>query len=674
MSDLHPINGPAGSAGTPPRTEQIPRGNPSQKEAILFAEGPCQVLAGPGSGKTFVLVERIRHLIAYHHIPPDQILVLTFSKAAAQEMRSRFQKITDSRCRDVTFGTFHSVFYHILSQSEPVPLSIIRPSEQLAVFRHLLLCHECPQKADDETLLAAAADLTAQIKSGNAGNTRSAAGLIRLFSSPEIPKRICREYNDFLRENHKIDFEDMILRCRQLLETDPRTLTYWQKRFRWILVDEFQDINPAQYAVLRLLAQQNLFTVGDDDQSIYGFRGSDPAVMQRLPEDYPGTKQILLSVNYRCSGAITEAAGRLISSNRNRFPKEISSAHPGGREVQFRAFPDEKQEYAWLCTKLLEPYPEDSGSKDSHPHTTAVIFRNHLQAGAFAAELDRRGIAFRRQKSGPDRLRLEILHDLYSYFRFAEDTRGGSGRRSDLYRIMNRPQRYLSRSAAPAEDVCLQDLQKAYAGSPHMFSIAEQFTTDLRYLTGLRPALAIRYLRRNIGYEDAVMEGKRPADRIRAVRILDGIAEAAGALRYPQELTAALEKMLQNAENDITGDKSSGTGDGNSGPDDGSTNGGTANAAGNAGDAADRTAPKISVLTMHASKGLEFDTVFLPDLNEGILPGRRVTDEAGMEEERRLLYVAMTRARTDLTLLWLSGTKDNPRRASRFLEQAFSIV
>ena len=660
MPDLHPINASAGSAGSPPRTDHIPRGNPSQKEAILFAEGPCQVLAGPGSGKTFVLVERIRHLIAFHHIPPNQILVLTFSKAAAQEMRSRFQKITDSRYRDVTFGTFHSVFYHILSQSDPVPLSIIRPSEQLAVFRHLLLCHECPQKADDETLLAAAAGLTAQIKSGNAGNARSAAGLIRLFSSPDIPKRICREYNDFLQENHKIDFEDMILRCRQLLETDPRALTYWRKRFRWILVDEFQDINPAQYDVLRLLAQQNLFTVGDDDQSIYGFRGSDPAVMRRFPEDFPGTKQILLSINYRCSGSITEAAGRLISANRNRFPKEIAAAHPGGREVQFRAFPDEKQEYDWLCAKLLEPCPEDPGSKNSHPHTTAVIFRNHLQAGAFAAELDRRGIAFRRQKSGPDRLRLEILHDLYSYFRFAEDTRAGSGRRSDLYRIMNRPQRYLSRSAAPAEDVCLQDLRKAYAGSPHMLSVTEQFASDLRYLTGLRPALAVRYLRRNIGYEDAVMEGRRPADRIRAARILDGIAEAAGALRYPQELTAALEKMLQSAENGAAGEES--------------VKHSTADAGGSAGGAADRSAPKISILTMHASKGLEFDSVFLPDLNEGILPGRRVTDEAGMEEERRLLYVAMTRARTDLTMLWLSGTKDNPRRASRFLEQAFSIV
>lgn len=660
MPDLHPINVSAGSAGIPPRKDHIPRGNPSQKEAILFAEGSCQVLAGPGSGKTYVLVERIRHLIESYHIPPDRILVLTFSKAAAQEMRSRFQKITDSRCNGVTFGTFHSVFYHILSRSEPVPLSIIRPSEQLAVFRHLLLCHEVPQKADDETLLAAAAGLTAQIKSGNGENARSAAGLIRLFSSPDIPKRICREYNDFLLENHKIDFEDMILRCRQLLETDPGTLACWRDRFRWILVDEFQDINPAQYAVLRLLAQKNLFTVGDDDQSIYGFRGSDPSVMRRLKEDYPGTKQILLNVNYRCSGTITAAAGRLISANRNRFPKEISSAHPGGREVQFRAFPDEKQEYDWLCTKLLEPLPYHSEGESSLPHTTAVIFRNHLQAGSFAAELDRRGIAFRRQKSGPDRLRLEILHDLYSYFRFAEDTRSGRGRRSDLYRIMNRPQRYLSRSAAPAEDLYLQDLRKAYAGSSHMLSITEQFISDLQYLTGLRPALAVRYLRRNIGYEDAVMEGKRPADRIRASRILDGIAEAAGALRYPQELTAALEKMLQSAENGTAEEESAK----NSNADTGGIPGG----------AKDLAAPKISILTMHASKGLEFDSVFLPDLNEGILPGRRVNDEAGMEEERRLLYVSMTRARTDLTMLWLSGTKDNPRRASRFLEQAFSIV
>ncbi|MDO4285402.1 MAG: ATP-dependent helicase [Eubacteriales bacterium] len=726
--ELTPIGSPLPAA--PERTELSerlsPKGNPAQNEAIRHADGPCLVLAGPGSGKTFVLTERLCFLITTLHISPSSILVLTFSKAAAAEMRQRFQRRTASQYPAVTFGTFHSVFYRILQDESAEKLRLIDGERQLRLLRRLWedyaprqerlrpdnLCLDDPQwtsggwTADvPRQHTSGRADSAASLVSGrgalvSAPLSREAlsalAGAISAWKNGARPhsaqatsfSKIACAYERYLQENSLLDFDDMILRCEALFRERPEILARWQARFSYLLIDEFQDINEAQYRIVRLLAGEraNLFAVGDDDQAIYGFRGSSPAIMRRFPENYPACRKILLQVNYRCGREILRAAMKLISRNKERFPKKIVANRKDSFPVRSLSFATEQEEYGWLCAEIAAlPLKER--------RQTAVIFRGHAQARAFAQVLRTAGLCGNGEGTpngrDGDPMREELRRTLAAYLRFAMELTAGAtgsaagtgrGRRADFYRIMNCPERFLSRGLAQTERVSRADLLSAAVGRPQTMAALTALLDDCRLLATLRPRHALRYLRRAVGLESHFAQ---PALWEEFEKVSAELPTLERFLAYLEEADICAAADRETSHTKEVGQRSTSVSSGRESVSAqaagwrrasfpaGSASSAPVGASAQPDNAAAKEESAPRILTMHASKGLEFTRVYLPDLNEGILPSRRAVTAEALEEERRLLYVAMTRAKERLTLLYLSGTKENPRPASRFLSEIF---
>ena len=292
-----------------------------QQKAVTHGEGPLLVTAGPGSGKTTVITHHIKFLIDYLGVPPKEILVITFTKSAATEMKERFMRLCDIRNTEVVFGTFHAFFYQILRRSAGFQHdSLLKEKEKYTILRDIL--RDKKIHFYENTYLE---DLLGEISQANNQNS------IDKFESALVDQEIFKEvYFEYKRRKsglHKIDFDDMVTECLSLLRCDRNILQKWQKSFRYILVDEFQDINPMQYEIVKMLAEphHNIFAVGDEDQSVYSFRGANPKICFSFMEDYPEAKQIFLSVNYRCHKDIVEASKSLISHNRHRFKKEIKA-------------------------------------------------------------------------------------------------------------------------------------------------------------------------------------------------------------------------------------------------------------------------------------------------------------------------------------------------------------
>ena len=293
--------------------------NQAQKTAAAHGEGPCLVLAGPGSGKTLTIVNRIKYLIEVHNVRPEEILVITFTKYAAEEMKLRLQALMEGKRPLVTMGTFHGIYYGILKWAYHLgPQNILSEDEKYRIFREIVSKQEL-EIFDEEDFLQGIAMEIGRIKN-NCLNIEEYEAKV---CSAEVFRNIYQEYETFRKNAKKIDFDDMLVLCYDLFKKRPDVLKLWQKKFRFILVDEFQDINQVQYDVLKMLAapEKNLFAVGDDDQSIYGFRGADVKLMFQFLRDYPDAKQMLLDINYRSTANIVRHALQVIGHNEVRFDK-----------------------------------------------------------------------------------------------------------------------------------------------------------------------------------------------------------------------------------------------------------------------------------------------------------------------------------------------------------------
>jgi len=641
---MRPDRPGAGSAGGHPEAlnRDSMRPDPAQLEAIRHGPGPCAVIAGPGSGKTFVLTQRIRHLIRSGRAAPGQILVLTFSRAAAAEMQGRF--LRSAADHEVVFGTFHAVFYRILRESSHDSLKLIDPVSRSRYLHRLCELHPELKTSAEELQL-----LISRSKNGLPCRQKWLPALVR-------------EYNCFLSARECLDFDDMVLRCLSLLEEEPDVLSYWRDRFQWILVDEFQDVSPSQYAVLRLLAAplDNLFVVGDDDQSIYGFRGADPSTMRRFLEDYGDrARRISMTVNYRCGAIILRAAGALISRNRSRIAKDLRAGAQEEGSFSCRLFTGRRLQYDFIANALQELTGETVSS-------AAVIFRTHAGASSFLQVLQDRGIPFDADETVRRTRRAEtserqVLLDLTAYYRAGQDLRSGGARRKDLIRIINRPERLLSGSFLTDEVMTRERiLQHAVFDR----DTVEEMMDDLFLLQRLSPAYSFRYLMDSIGYRDWALQtyaqktgrdSRRRRDSAHRIRrFLDSLGDAAAS--YPDS-TAWYRCLQERLQQDPEPEE------------DGRTQDIPVQTAEREEAEIHKDSPRrVRILTMHACKGLEFDTVFIPDLNEGNVPSRRALSSDQLEEERRLLYVAMTRAKKVLVLTCLEGTADRPAAPSRFLE------
>ena len=644
------------------RSEQ--KADPAQETAIRKGAGPCAVIAGPGSGKTFVLVQRIRCLIEERGVDPSSILVLTFSRAAAAHMRRRF--LHSCPHPETVFGTFHSVFFRILQDSASTRLRLIDPAEKQNYLRHLcgLPLPFLPEKTTAEEMEL----LISRYKNGLACRQSWVPALVET-------------YDTYLEGRGWLDFDDMILRCVRLLQEKPDLLAVWRERFQWILVDEFQDVSPSQYRALQLLAApaDNLFVVGDDDQSIYGFRGTDPLIMQRFLSDYvikaqdggtdvqdraAGTRAgltgsqdrvtgspdredriVFLTANYRCGSQVIRAASSLIRCNKYRIDKAFRPGTNLQGSFLCLPFSDRDLEYSYIAAELKKMSGKERGQ-------TAVIFRTHGAAAAFVRLLHEQQVPFlaaatgRRQAVPTDRTR--ILQDLCAYYRAAislgAGAAGGQGRfypaagnlREDLLQIMNRPERFLSGSflgpGVPDKRNLLQ-----YAGCER--ETVKELVRDLELLDSLSPVYSMRYLLDSVGYRACALSGFD-----RAGPVLEELEAEAGKFSGVLQWLSYLETLQEKSRSRDAAQSSS----------------------------RENSESGARILTMHACKGLEFDKVFIPDVNEGNVPSKRSWRQDQVEEERRLLYVAMTRAKRDLTITYLEGTPDRPAAPSRFLS-AFGL-
>ena len=603
--------------------------NKSQQQAIRHKDGPMLVLAGPGSGKTAVITQRTKQLIEYENIDPSNILVITFTRAAAQEMKQRFLAATGEERTKVTFGTFHAIFFLGLNRADRFDSGNIISEEQRYQFMREILSYHHLEYRDEGEFIGDVLTEISRVKNEQ-------IPLEHFYSSScgeEVFRKIYREYDERLKRNRLIDFDDMLTYTYELFSQRKDILSAWQKKYRYILIDEFQDINLIQWKIMCMLAapENNLFVVGDDDQSIYRFRGSKPEIMLGFQKIYPQAKIVNLEVNYRCEPPIVEAAMRLIAHNEERFPKKIRAGKAGKQKVRFQYFEDCYKENAFLAEDIRQTVQNGVPLSE-----IAVLFRTNMQPRALMEYMVSANLAFQTKDRIPDIYEHWIARDFFTYIRIAQ----GSDSRADFLSIMNRPKRYIGRDSLPDETVCFDEWMKLYEEQPWIAERIEKLWYDLKHLSRLSPYAAINYIRRGIGYDDYLAEYAeyRNANKEDFYEVADEILASAKGYRTFEEWFAHIEEYRQELKR-LAQEKR-------------------------------RNQNAVTFATLHSAKGLEFTKVYLIDVNEGVMPYKKAVLKQDVEEERRLFYVGMTRAKESLTICSVKKMRGKEVELSRFIKEA----
>lgn len=606
--------------------------NKEQEEAIMHRDGPAMVLAGPGAGKTYVITNRVKALIDEYGVKPEQILVVTFSKAAAVEMKERFEMLTGGRRLPVRFGTFHSVFFQILRLAYHYEVKdIATPALKYRFLEETF--NETGYEVDDKKEFLS--DIEKEI-SRVKGEGIEIDCYFSSACSAEIFQKMYRGYQEKLQRHRCLDFDDMVVYTYQLLKEREDIRRRWQAQFRYLLIDEFQDINRLQYETVCMLAEpeNNLFIVGDDDQSIYGFRGAKPGIMLSFPKRFPDTKQIVLGVNYRCSDEIMKAAERLIGKNNERYEKHIVANKGKEQPVHMKKcenLPDEAEK----IVAQIQMYQKEGIAYQE----MAVLFRTNMQMRLLAGKLMEHGVPFTMRENLPNLFDTWMAKDIMCYLQLALGNRS----REKFLKIANRPVRYLSRTAFTESEVSFDKLRAYYAvkNQEWMEERIWNFEYDLKNLASLSPYAAIHFIRKGIGYDEFLKTyaDERNVNADDWFDVLDEMQEMARDkksipefLSFVENYGDTLEEMRQEQKKQQVKEE-----------------------------------PGVSLMTMHASKGLEFPVVFVPTLNEDIVPYRKAVQEGNLEEERRMLYVAMTRAKTYLHLSFVKERFHKEAEPSPFL-------
>ena len=599
----------------PQNKKMIP--SPAQQEAICFGAGTMLVLAGPGSGKTAVITQRIRYLVEERHITPSDILTITFTKAAALEMKQRACQI----CRgaeNAVFGTFHSVFFQIIrSSSKFQNYSIMTEQQKLQILRPLLkgkkldcvqMSSFCEQFLSDLSFYKN----TGREREEKAGQKQTVQKQAGQNQAEQMQLHELRQaYEQCCRKRWLLDFDDILVYCHKLLTEDSGLCDRWKNRFRYILIDEFQDINDVQYQIIKLLSAnyENLFVVGDDDQAIYSFRGADPSYMHRFLEDYPKSRQVKLNINYRCGDRILALAARSIAHNKYRFEKEIKAGNSGENRVVATCFQNRAEELSFLTEEILTHRNEG---------LTAILVRTNRMAESVAEACFRRQISYQMREKKQDFYAQKCVVEVLSVIRFVAEGRN----RSDFMAFMNKPVRYINREMLQKENVDLRALLEECREDPEQYRIIQKLQQDLAMVEMLDPFGAISYIRKVMQYDCCLSPGETGE---KEKEILDELLERCREFHSHTAFLAHIAAYRSKLEQE-SGRKQSEADQGNA-----------------------KRNP-VRIMTYHGSKGLEFDTVFLPFLNSGDVPHGRNLSSMELEEERRLFYVAVTRAKKSLYL------------------------
>lgn len=599
----------------------------AQSQAITHGDGPCLVLAGPGSGKTLTIVNRIKYLIEKRKVRPEEILVITFTKYAAAEMKLRLKALTEGRNLPVVAGTFHGIYYGILKWAYRFgPQNIFSEEEKLNLLNQIVSHQEELEIEDGEDFIRQAVGEISIVKNNRVDLDAYQAKCC----APDIFRKIYEEYETGRKQLKKIDFDDMLVLCHELFIKRPDMLAAWQKKFRYVLIDEFQDINQVQYDVIKMLAapEDNLFAVGDDDQAIYGFRGADSGLMFQFKEDFPQAREILLDENYRSGANIVRNALKVIGHNKVRFEKEIRTKKENGATVHVQETKDSAQEAEYVAREIARRIGE--GIK---PENIAVLYRVHTDVRALSEKLVDSQIPFQMRERLPNVYQHFIAKDFCTYLRMAA---GGRSRR-DFLQIMNRPKRYLGRDCvSTGEKVDFEELRKFYFDKGWMVDRVDQLEWDLKMMGDMAPYAAIQYLRKRIGYDDFLREYAKGRQTDALFDIVTELEEAAKPFSTATEWFSHIEEYTEVLKQKGQRQEQAGG---------------------------------VQLLTLHAAKGLEFDTVFIIQANEGRLPYQKALREDGEEEERRLFYVGMTRAKEVLKISYVKLKNGKEISPSRFVEE-----
>lgn len=603
----------------------------NQKKAIEHGAGPLMVLAGPGSGKTFVITHRIKYLIEGSGINPAHILVVTFSRAAAKEMKDRFEKLQGKS--HVTFGTFHSVFFSILKTAYGFSAEQIASDElRYTLIKELIKKNEIVNE-DINTLSGNLLNEIALIKQDNIN--------IKNYYSNSIAsdtfKKLYKEYEAELETRNKLDFEDMLSLTYELLSERKDILTAVQNRYQYILVDEFQDINFLQYNIIKLMAgkNQNITVVGDDDQSIYRFRGARPEIMLGFERDFRNVSKVFLDINFRSTTQIVDASTKLISFNSKRFPKTFKANNGSGAPVSVIEFKNPFAEVNSIIKDIKEYIKAEQDINN-----IAVLYRTNLSPRLLIERMMKNNIPFTIRDSIPNLFEHWVSKDIISYIKLAIN----SGNKNDLLRISNKPNRYISRDSLSSSKANIETLFDYYDDKNYMIKRIIELREHLRTIKNLKPATALRYIRNVVGYDEYIeeycdMNGLESDDCYTVLGDLENSASEFNTFsdwfvhmeEYKEELIEARKK---SNEDDIG----------------------------------------VRLMTFHSSKGLEFDIVYIIDVNEGSVPYKKAKGADEIEEERRMFYVAMTRARHKLFICYCKENFGKSVGKSDFIVELSSKV
>ena len=605
--------------------------NKSQIQAISHMDGPAMVLAGPGSGKTTVITHRIKNLIDKAEVRPENILVVTFTKAAAISMQKRFSTLMNGgKGQLVTFGTFHSVFYKILRKSRRYEATEILSERQKTDYIREIIGRYGISSNDISELSQNIINDIGNIK----GNMLNAQEYEPSCCKKEDFIKVYNAYNLELKKDGKMDFDDILRECYLLLCENHTILEQWRELYKYILIDEFQDINRIQMNIIELLASplNNIFVVGDDDQSIYGFRGARPEIMIEFKDYYPEAELIVLDVNYRSTQSIINVAGRVIENNKTRLDKCAHANNDKDFQPDIRKFRNQVEELKFVVSKIKEY--ENQGISLSE---MAILVRNNSQIQEISSFLKNRKIEAESGKHRSNIYNGMVAKDILSYVRGALKF-DGTYFNEDLIYVLKKPQRYISRQVVLNANMNISAVRRIYSKNN-----IDSFLFHIEMIRKLPPQAALSYIRKGAGYEEYLrlyaIENNIPMSGL--LKQLEQLVQECSKFNTLEQWINSIDSA-QNSEGQNFGKKSSGEG-------------GTNN--------------RINIMTMHGSKGLEFKAVFIVDANQGIIPTSKALRERDFEEERRLFYVAITRAIDYLNVYEVEERLGCPIEVSMFVEE-----
>lgn len=594
-------------------------------------DGPAMVLAGPGSGKTTVITHRIKNLIEKAEVRPENILVVTFTKAAAISMQKRFSTLMNGgKGQPVTFGTFHSVFYKILRKSRRYEATDILSERQKTDYIREIIGRYGISSNDISELSQNIINDIGNIK----GNMLNAQEYEPSCCKKEDFIKVYNAYNLELKRDGKMDFDDILRECYLLLCENHTILEQWRELYKYILIDEFQDINRIQMNIIELLASplNNIFVVGDDDQSIYGFRGARPEIMIEFKDYYPEAELIVLNVNYRSTQSIINVAGRVIENNKTRLDKCAHANNDKDFQPDIRKFRNQVEELKFVVSKIKEY--ENQGISLSE---MVILVRNNSQIQEISSFLKNRKIEAESGKHRSNIYNGMVAKDILSYVRGALKF-DGTYFNEDLIYVLNKPQRYISRQVVLSVNMNISAVRRIYSKNN-----IDSFLFHIEMIRKLPPQAALSYIRKGAGYEEYLrlyaIENNIPMSGL--LKQLEQLVQECSKFNTLEQWINSIDSA-QNSEGQNFGKKSSGEG-------------GTNN--------------RINIMTMHGSKGLEFKAVFIVDANQGIIPTSKALRERDFEEERRLFYVAITRAIDYLNVYAVEERLGCPIEVSMFVEE-----